>query len=305
MKMLATAIALAVLLIGRGANVGAVFPRAAFVARGTVQWHPLKTVSETLQADANLIRLPNGDNFLIDAGEAGYRLVPLLESLNVKRLKKIFVSHGHGDHYNGILSLLDSKILVDEVYFNLPLRQVCDSEKPWGCKWEEIQTLAQKLSDRKIPLRSMKRGDVLFRNGEITLRVLYAYGGINTPVGKTDVNDTSVILRLTNKNSHVLFTGDLNSPLGTYLAATGDPDLKAELLKVPHHGTEGAAPNEFFDLVAPRLAIVPSPRGLWDTPRSRRIRRYFETKKIPTYVTGAESDFRVILTETDQEILLR
>lgn len=86
--------------------------------------------------------------------------------------------------------------------------------------------------------------------------------------------------------TRALFTGDLNHKLGAYLANSSDFDLEASLLKVPHHGTEGLAPDSFFARVSPKAAFVPAPCGLWQSARSKRPREWFLSRGIPTYVTG-------------------
>ena len=48
--------------------------------------------------------------------------------------------------------------------------------------------------------------------------------------------------------------------------------LKADILKAPHHGTEVLAENEFFETVRPSVMVVPSPKALWLSERSRRVR---------------------------------
>ena len=91
---------------------------------------------------------------------------------------------------------------------------------------------------------------------------LYAFDGVNTPVGKTDINGMSLILLLTHSGVRALFTGDLNDPIGAYLAKSGHNgvnNLKADILKVPHPGADPLASNDFFDSVGARVALVPAP----------------------------------------------
>jgi competence protein ComEC len=107
--------------------------------------------------------------------------------------------------------------------------------------------------------------------------------------------DTSIIVRLAHGPTRALFTGDLNNRLGAYLAEKNF-DVVADLLKAPHHGTEGLAPNEFFALVNPKALLVPSPTKLWFSLRSKRTREYFAERKIPTYVGGVHGHVTVVLT---------
>ena len=122
--------------------------------------------------------------------------------------------------------------------------------------------------------------------------MLAAYDGPDLPTRPSDVNDTSLVLLLTNGGTRALFTGDLNAPLGRYLALN-EPRVHADVLKVPHHGTDGLAPNEFFDRVGAKVALVPSPRYLWLGERSRRAREYFAARKVEVYVNGIHGDVMV------------
>jgi competence protein ComEC len=257
------------------------------------RWTMINVQGASGQADCHLLELPGGVRVMIDVAEghdAGGAALAYLKTHKIKHLDLVVLTHFHWDHYGKLLDFIKAGIKVDRVAINLPAsREIADVEKPWGCNWEDVQSVLRFLADRHIPyftprigerLIEIKRGNVL-----TALDVVCLYDGVNTPVGKTDINDTSIILRLTHGPTRALFTGDLNTKLGTWLA-TSDFDLKADLLKVPHHGTEGLAPNEFFAKVDPKIAMVTSPKELWFSLRSKRTRDFFAERKVPTYVNG-------------------
>jgi beta-lactamase superfamily II metal-dependent hydrolase len=94
---------------------------------------------------------------------------------------------------------------------------------------------------------------------------------------------------LTHRRMKYLLAGDLNRAIGHYITAqNGIVPLKADILKVPHHGTEGLAGNEFFEAVRPSVMIVPSHKELWLSERSQRIRRM--TNTCPIFVNGLHGD---------------
>ena len=127
----------------------------------------------------------------------------------------------------------------------------------------------------------MAKPGLLFDLGNgATIKILYAFEGVHTPVGKTGINDLSLIMMLEQFGHKILFTGDLNKPIGEYLAQNA-LEIKAEVLKVPHHGTEGTAPNSFLKAVDPKYALVPAPKELWCSKRSLRIRNWFQKENIP------------------------
>lgn len=255
-------------------------------------------------ADAHLLRLPGGITVLIDAGNLGDSpgaLVRQLQARQIATLDLVVISHFHLDHYGALPDIIDAGIKIKRVAVNVPDHAAADPERPWGCNLEHVAQVLQKLKDKDIPYFTPKIGERLIETQTpagvaVTLDVVCLYDGLNTPIGRTDVNDTSMILRLSHGSTRALFTGDLNRPLGTWLAKS-DFDLKADLLKVPHHGTEGVAPNEFFDRVGAKAALVPSPRGLWVSARSMRIRNYFHERGIPTYVSALQGNVTAILTD--------
>lgn len=282
-------------------------PAAAFAA--TTRWIMLDVTPGETMADCHLITLPDGRHVLIDVAEGGDApgaMLAQLRKAGVEQLALVVISHFHRDHYGQLPELLASEIKVEKVALNVPDKRAADSEKPWGCDWWHVQQMLELLRKHNVPYITPAAGDRLLEvrlsDGTTTgMDVLSLYDGVNTPIGQTDVNDTSIILRLFHGKTRALFTGDLNHPMGAYLAES-KLDLRADLLKVPHHGTEGAAPNSFFNQVHPRAALVPSPKKLWTTVRSKRIRDYFYSREIPVYVSGDRGNVTVTLDDKGYRI---
>lgn len=278
----------------------------AHAEESVARWTMLNVSPKEEQADCHLVTFPDGQQILIDAADAGDApgvAVKEFSALGVKHLSFILISHFHRDHYGRLLDILDTGVAVDRVIVNVPVQRVADRELPWGCNFIHVQSVLAELRNRGIPYETPKAGDRLL---EVTapdgtkggVDVLCAFDGVNTPIGETDVNDTSIIARVFFGANRILFTGDLNHSLGAYLA-TSEIDITANLLKVPHHGTEGVAPNEFFDRVGAKVVFVPSPKNLWFSKRSERIHTYFAGREIPAYVSGIHGNITVTLTPRD------
>jgi competence protein ComEC len=115
---------------------------------------------------------------------------------------------------------------------------------------------------------------------------------LRTPVGPTDINDTSAIIMLTHKKIRILFTGDLNRQLGQYITQRKDVvSIQADILKAPHHGAESMPDNKFFEAVQPKVMVVPAPESLWLSARCRRTRDL--STNCLTYVNGRDGHIAI------------
>jgi competence protein ComEC len=274
--------------------------------RQETRWTMINVAPGQVQADCHLIEFPDGSNVLIDIADAmdspGTALA-FLQNHKIKHINLVIISHFHKDHYGRLRDLVNSGIKVDRVACNIPAtREQMDREHQGTplADWDDMMSVLQLLREKQIPYFRPKAGDRLMEvpvapGLTASLDVICLYDGIHTPIGKTDINDTSIIVRLSHGPVCALFTGDLNNPLGTWLAQSTF-DLKADLLKAPHHGTEGCAPNAFFDRVDPKAVLIPTPTTYWFSLRSKRIRDYFSQHHIPTYVSGINGNVTVVMT---------
>jgi competence protein ComEC len=281
-------------------------PLDAHAAPGIV-YTMINVSGQHLNGDAHLMKFANGQAYVIDTGNEGScgggKIISFLKKGRINQIDKLFISHAHRDHYGGLTDLLNSSIAIREIYFNIPDKEACNQERPWGCDYEHVMNLRRSIEKRGIKLKTMQTGDLYRPNGDATLKVLFVQNGMHPEMGRTDINDTSALMKLIHGNQSVLFAGDLNWKAGEYVTARV-PDLKADILKVPHHGTEGVATNSFFDAVQPRVAMVPSLTAVWISERSRRIREYFYSRNIPVYTSGLDGDVSVSIWKDGYKLFI-
>jgi competence protein ComEC len=274
------------------------------------RWTMINVCGMSGQADCHLIEFPNGTKVMVDVADAVDApgvAVASLRKRGVGSIDLVVLSHFHLDHYGRLRDLINAGVKVGRVVINLPAsREVADQERPWGCNWEDVQATLAFLQAHRIPVVAAKAGDrlvdMMCDGVPVRLEVVCAFDGLNTPIGKTYVNDTSIVLRLTHGSIRVLFTGDLDAKMGAYVASHNF-DLAADLLKVPHHGAAGSPPNSFFTRVNPRAAFVPAPRALWYSLLDKRVRTFFSGHHIPAYVSGIDGDVTVTLKPTTFDIV--
>ncbi|MEU6646515.1 ComEC/Rec2 family competence protein [Saccharomonospora sp. NPDC046836] len=185
-----------------------------------------------------------GRAIVVDAGPEPGRLDKCLDQLDVDRVPLVVLSHLHADHVGGLSAVLDGRA-VGAVALG------AGRSPAWA--WRQV---AAETSARGVPLLELRTGDRLGWP-ELRLEVIgphYVEAGRGDDEDGTGINNTSLVLRASTPAGRVLLTGDIE------LAAQGDllnagADLRAEILKVPHHGSRLVLP-QFLSAVAPRVALV-------------------------------------------------
>jgi competence protein ComEC len=88
---------------------------------------------------------------------------------------------------------------------------------------------------------------------EVSVRVLSPQG----EEAAANINNDSLVLRMTHGSRSFLFTGDIEKPVMRALLLRDPAALASDVLKVPHHGAAaGAVGNEFFHAVHPSVSLM-------------------------------------------------
>ena len=272
-----------------------------FSTAASPTWHMINVNSGKVQGDAHLITVGK-QNILIDAGyksEALLNLVPYLEQLGIEQIHHLFISHPHRDHYEGVAAIWDH-IKIENLYIKVPPKEICDREIPWGCNYRHVQKFIRDLQHRNINVHHPITGFALDLSSNSSLKILHAQESDLEDV-KIDVNDLSLIMQWQINNYKVLFTGDLNRKLGKKLA--NDPRMKADFLKMPHHGLTHLAPDIFFDNVDPEFVFVPGPKVHWCDKRGLKARNWLKNNGLKYWVNGLNGNVRVEFEKNNGKII--
>jgi len=236
-------------------------------------------VNNTIQGDAHLIETPGGENVLIDTGKAREckdNLIPLLRTKNIRKIDHLIISHIHADHYEGIQSIIEAGIEIGALYYDTveggDLQKICERE--CCCNYEHF------ISQIKgVEVKDLDKGQLINISNDVKLNVVDVWRRGDS---LRDINDTSALIRLETNHYTILFTGDLNKRRSNRL--TDENAISADILKIPHHGAEGLASNKFINSVNAQTYLIPSPKYLWESDRSKRVRDLMKGKE--HYVNG-------------------
>ena len=228
------------------------------------------------QGDCILVENENGNTYLIDAGSssiqnvAEYKIIPYLKCRGIGRLDYVMVSHGDSDHINGILEMLSGdKIEIQTII--LP-----DCKQFWE-EYEELVLLAEKKGVQVV---------YVWENSFIEDKTLCFE--ILSPDSRqySNINDASVVMRLSYHQFSMYFTGDIGEETEKALL----PELtSADIIKVPHHGSKSSSSWGFLEKINPCLALISC--GLdnqYGHPHLETLKRYqtFHTKIFVTAKAG-------------------
>ncbi len=226
------------------------------------------TQIDVRQGDGALVRFPDGIDILVDGGQnfpfdaAKRFVVPLLRYYGVKHLRYLVGTHNHNDHIGGFITILRT-FEVDTLVL---------SPKPGKSKY--YKKLLKEAQQRNIPVVFRRRGQQLYVGNKCRVYILHPIerflkGGFS---GR-EVNNSSLVLKIIYGQSTFLLTGDLEMSAEEALVSY-DGLLKAQVLKVGHHGSVTSTSQHFLDLVRPRYALVSVGKGnKYHHPGKNTIRR--------------------------------
>lgn len=219
------------------------------------------------QADSVLIR--NGNyNMLIDAGnnEDGEKLVNYFKSLGIEEFTYVFATHPHEDHIGGMDDIINN-FKIDNYYMSNKLSTT-----------KTFMDVLDALDGRNLKYTVPKKNDTL-KLGDANIKVIYPGDD------KSNINDSSIVLKITYGKNSFLLTGDATSNVERKIY---NEDIKSDVLKVAHHGSSYSSTDVFLDKVKPYYAVISvGKNNIYNHPSNKTLEK-LNKRNIKTYRTDLD-----------------
>ncbi|HZP84570.1 MAG TPA: ComEC/Rec2 family competence protein [Chthonomonadaceae bacterium] len=202
------------------------------------------------QGDSAVVETPGGKTILLDAGPPGSddAILNYLRRRGITRLDYVVASHPHADHIGGMARVLDA----------LPFGPVYDAAFATGSQVQErYLTAIQKHGGRITKARA---GQSVPIDSGVTMEVLAPRDPLFEENDSDWINNNSVVVRFVYGRTRLLFTGDMEEKERQRLYMAG-ADLRADVLKVAHHGSRNGTDAEFLGRVQPQVAVLSCEQG--------------------------------------------
>lgn len=203
------------------------------------------------QGDSTLIRTAKNKTILIDGGgsenssfDVGAKtLLPYLLDRKITVLDYVVISHFDTDHCGGILYLME----------HLKVKNIIISKQ--GKESGNYNKFKNIVLDKGISVIFVKKGDKIKIDNETYMDILFPG---NNLISDNILNNNSIVTKICYNNFSILFTGDVEEIAENEICSQYNTTnkLKANILKVAHHGSKTSSTAEFIKMVKPQIALI-------------------------------------------------
>ena len=192
-------------------------------------------------------------------------IVPFLRQSNRKKIDRLIISHGDNDHIGGLGSLA-SLMSIENIMTGIA-----------GFQFQDFKVQACRLGQ-------------VWNYDKVRFEMLSPAFIEKTETGH-DENNQSCVLKVTTPYGSILLTGDIEREAESALLHTQRERLKAEVLIVPHHGSDTSSLKKFIQAVDPQYSVIPvGYKNRYKLPSQKVVARYKDNSKshlLQTSNTGA------------------
>ena len=245
------------------------------------------------QGDCTFIVTPRNNKILLDGGGSEFSsysvgekiLLPYLLDRRILKIDYIIFSHFDSDHCEGLLYIM-KKIKVDNV--------VIANQYETSENYKKFIEIANRKRTNVIIAEA---GDRVTIEKNLFFNVLWP--DKNNMISENAINNNSLVCKLNYKRFSILFTGDIEeiaekAILSKYI--NKQELLKADILKVAHHGSKTSSTKEFINAVNPKYAVIGVGKDNKFGHPSEKTLENLNDKKVKVYRTDISGEI-VIITD--------
>ena len=213
------------------------------------------------QMNSYVLQTQKGKIIVVDGGMVcdGSYLKGFLAAVG-NHVDSWFISHPHADHIMALTEILNNPgdLTIDKIYGSLPSRD-------WIDKYERntlptVDAFSEAMKKANKTHIEHNAGDVI-EIDRIRIEILAVR---NPEITGNAVNNSSVVMKVTDSKKTVLFLGDLGVEGGRKLLKNINSEkLRADYVQMAHHGQTGVD-KSFYEAVRPKYCLWPTPRWLWE-----------------------------------------
>jgi len=238
------------------------------------------------QGDSSLAVLPGSSSFvkfLIDGGPLNGNLGGNLDKVlraGDRYIDLVFISHPQVDHFGGLIGILKN-YKIGAVLHN--------GEAGSGANWEELEKIISQKGIAKIALGA--EDEISYASSAATV--------LNSSGLSANANDSGLALLLESGGLRALFTADLSAAAEKAMAYAAD--VKADVLKISHHGSKYSSDLSFLEKVAPKVSVIEVGKNSYGHPAKEVLERLSEIGS-KVFRTDKEGIIKITHTPTELKI---